>query len=215
MQADGSYRRITASFTYPNLNLSRLLTVEGDQANAQTDFTACGYRSPGGGPAAAPPAILSRRPGAATTADFNGDGIPDAALAAGQVLPVALQTVVLVALVRPDFTGVGAAAADAGAVVWQVLGADLDGDNRADIVASVAPVKQPYGDRSLVVMMNLGNGQFGAPTALNAGAAVTAYTVWDVTGDGKPDVVAAAVSGLGRWRLAERPVGWEHRAGAL
>ncbi|MBI5085332.1 MAG: VCBS repeat-containing protein [Acidobacteria bacterium] len=192
LQADGSYRRITASFTYPNLNLSRLLTVEGEQTNAQADFAPCGYRNPGGGPAAAPPAILSRRPGAATTADFNGDGIPDAALAAGQVLPVALQTVVLVALVRPDFTGVEPTAADAGGVVWQVLGADLNGDNRADIVASVAPVKQPYGARSLVVMMNLGNGQFGAPAVLNVGAAVTAYTVWDVTGDGKPDVVASA-----------------------
>ena len=116
-------------------------------------------------------------------ADFNGDGKPDVAAAAGDLWILLsngggnFKTPVRIPL-SPGGTTV---AADA------VAAADLNGDGKQDLVVGDANGSGVY------VLLGNGDGTFQAPVPYPVGGSVNSVAVADFNGDGKPDIVACGV----------------------
>ena len=111
-----------------------------------------------------------------SVADLNGDGFADMAVASSSngyytVLNNGDGTFTPSALLQPGTN--------------YVTAADLNGDGMADLILSV------YGQTSLSIALNQGNGTFAPPTPALLGSATVAgpTTVADIDGDGAPDLL--------------------------
>jgi hypothetical protein len=118
--------------------------------------------------------------------DVNGDGKPDLAVANHGTYddhgnPVTGGAVdVLTNMGSATFIGSEfPAGTDAAAVVV----ADLNGDGQADLALASGS--------SVSVLLNSGNGSFGAPSSYGIGTSPVSIAAADLNGDGKPDLVVA------------------------
>jgi hypothetical protein len=163
---------------------------------------------------AAPPSALGGVPTALAVDDLNGDGFPDIVVAESSTGDPGR---VEVLFGRGDGTFGRPMPLPAGSYPTAVAVADVNGDGRPDIVVadggtpySYGPLGRPgyygygaYGDYDygpyygtsggrpgISVLLNRGEGTFGAPTQAEIGGTPTSVAVGDVNGDGKPDVVA-------------------------
>jgi FG-GAP-like repeat/FG-GAP repeat len=124
------------------------------------------------------------------TADVNGDGLPDLIASNGYYGTAAKVSVLLNqgnGTFGPETTypGLGKAA-------YAVIAADLNGDGFPDIVQ----IPEEFNTGGAVVLLNHGDGTFGAPVLYPVKPVPTAVAAADLNGDGFPDlVVADEVSG--------------------
>ena len=73
---------------------------------------------------------------------------------------------------------------------------DVNGDGRLDIVTANA------GTNTIGVLLNNGNGTFGAPTTFSTPTHPTSIAIGDLNGDGKQDIVDGELRHQQRQRAA-------------
>lgn len=114
---------------------------------------------------------------APVVADFNGDGVADAATmsASGSLLVVRPQSGGKPGVISRTATSISGAS--------QLLGLDVNRDGRLDILAA--------GSSGLVWLPGQGDGSFGARNTISSDSFTTAALA-DLNGDGRPDLVAAS-----------------------
>jgi hypothetical protein len=132
-------------------------------------------------------------------ADFNGDGYPDVALARndgtinvfagtahGALSPVPITSTIGNGAYVVGMSPAGGNSLTAGGMV----AADLTGDGKPDIVATV-DASGGGTPTSFVVLPGTGNGGFGTATFYSTGdsSGLTGPVVADLNGDGRPDVL--------------------------
>ncbi len=108
--------------------------------------------------------------------DFNGDGYPDLAVSAGQI-------VILLGTSNGSFTM--GSSIPAGSLTNDVQTADLNGDGKLDLVVA------DYGSGHVDVLLGNGNGTFQPARTYPTLTAPSGILISDFNGDGKLDVVAA------------------------
>jgi hypothetical protein len=141
-----------------------------------------------GGFAAARQVVKAQgEPSAVASADFDGDGKPDLALASGGPNTIRV-------LLGDGAGGVSTAPGSPIAVAGSPLNlkvADLDGDGRPDLIVPSYGEKQ----RTVTALLGVGSGRFvpapGSPMAVNSRWGWSSIAVADFNGDGKPDLVGA------------------------
>ena len=114
---------------------------------------------------------------AIATGDFNGDGIPDLAMASRSGISVALGKGD--GTFKPRVTY-----AVNGAPVFIAV-ADLNGDGHLDLVTANV-------FRTVSVLFGNGDGTFGSPASYNVVEGPSSIAVGDFNGDGKPDLLVAS-----------------------
>lgn len=114
---------------------------------------------------------------AVVTADFNGDGIPDLAMASRSGISIALGKGD--GTFKPRVTY-----ASGGAPLFLVV-ADLNGDGHLDLIAANV-------FRTISVLLGKGDGTFEAQTSYRVVEGPTSIAVGDFNGDGKPDLLVAS-----------------------
>ncbi len=113
-------------------------------------------------------------------ADFNGDGKPDLATAAGMGVSVLFG--------NGDGTFQPAQNFPAGNSPNALVVGDFDGDGTPDLAVTNAA------DRNVSILLNKGDGTFRPPVNDPVGAAPTAIAAGDFNGDGKIDLVVATTT---------------------
>ena len=147
----------------------------------------------GGFAAAGSPLKAQGEPSAVASADFDGDGKADLALASSDPNTISV-------LLGDGAGRVSAAPGSPVEVTGNPLNlkvADLDGDGRADLIVSSYGEKQ----RWVTALLGVGSGRFvpapGSPVVVNSRYGWSSLAVADFNGDGKPDLVGAG-SGIAR-----------------
>ena len=69
-----------------------------------------------------------------------------------------------------------------------IASADFSGDGKPDVAVGITA---PFGPGTVVIMLNNGNGTFGAGSGYSAGASPSFLHTADVNADSKPDLVVA------------------------
>ena len=134
------------------------------------------------------------------TADFNGDGIPDVAysyaLPAGTGAP---DFAIMLgsshgALGNPTYVSANTCTFEP--VFWIAAG-DVNGDGKADIVATLKLGGAGCEDNHVAVLTGLGTGKFRTPAYYSTGTTAQEIEVFlaDVNGDGKLDIVTSNSDG--------------------
>src|ERR1035438_9485558 len=138
----------------------------------------------GDGTLVGPPAYsVGGVPTSMVLADFNGDGKPDLAVAAGGLWIILSQG-------GGGFKTPVQIASPANTVVSSVAAGDFNGDGKQDLV-----IGANYGSGVYVLLGN-GDGTFQAPVAYPMGGSITSVAVADFNGDGKPDIAACGMGGV-------------------
>lgn len=152
--------------------------------NGDGTFAANGYKFSLGSTSGAGPAVI---------ADFNGDGIPDVAIAAGYYSPA----YIFVGKGDGTFTAVDSSANPSINEPSSIAVADLNGDGKPDLIITNA---NSYSGNTmnpdLTFMLGNGDGTFTAitgDTQLNGTWSVFAA---DFNGDGTPDLSVGSGSGV-------------------
>lgn len=117
-------------------------------------------------------------PSAATTRDFNNDGVLDIATANLNDQNVS------VLLGKPDGTFSAATTFAIGASAVELASADLNSDGNADLVVS-------DGMKSIAIALGNGAGGFNAPTIIQVGLDPRGIAIADLNHDGKLDLAIA------------------------
>ncbi len=136
------------------------------------------------------------------TADFNGDGFPDVAYsfvstgnsAQNEDFAVLLGTA-NGAFAAPTFAQAGSCT---GNLTQWIAAADLNGDGKADMVASLLDnTGAGCQNHTLAVMLGKGTGAFNTPKYYSTGSTAQENRVYlgDVNGDGKLDIVVENMDG--------------------
>ncbi len=118
-----------------------------------------------------------------TTADVNGDGTPDIIVTNYKIGTVSVFLNTGNGTFLAQVTYPTGAAND----TWSVAAADVNGDNKTDIIVGNAV------SNTIGVLFNTGTGTFGVEVTYSTGNSSRPYSVVasDVNGDSKPDIIAA------------------------
>ncbi len=129
----------------------------------------------------ASPAV-GKNPATVATGDFNGDGIPDLAVANSG------SNTVSILLGNGDGTFAAAAVSPTtGNNPESVIVADLNGDGNADLAVA------NNGSNSVTILLGNGNGTFTAKPIVATGSSPQSVVVGDFNGDGNQDLAVANV----------------------
>lgn len=140
--------------------------------------------------------FLDAPPFGIASADFNGDGHLDLAVA-----PNGLNGEVIVLYGRGGTEKFGPPTNfPAGASARSVTVGDLNGDGKPDLIVNLDDFGQPTG--RLSILMNDGTGKFGAPSIINVTSSLGRPVLADVNNDGKVDIVIGASVGISSGRVA-------------
>jgi Bacterial Ig-like domain (group 3)/FG-GAP-like repeat len=120
-------------------------------------------------------------PTSIAVSDFNGDGIPDLAIADNGTFPGS----VTVLLGNGDGTFATKSTPSVGYDPFAIAAGDFNGDGIIDLAVV------GYGDDSLTVLLGNGDGTFTTKSTLTVGVQPSDIAVGDFNGDGIPDLMVA------------------------
>jgi len=139
----------------------------------------------GDGTLIGPPAYsVGAIPTSMVLADFNGDGKPDLAVAAGDLW-------IILSEGGGSFETPVQIASPANTTVSSVAAGDFNGDGKQDLI-----IGANYGSGVYVLLGN-GDGTFQAPVQYPMGGSISSVAVADFNGDGKPDIAACGMGAAG------------------
>jgi uncharacterized protein (TIGR03437 family) len=124
------------------------------------------------------PVAFSSQIGSILSADFNGDGESDIAVASGSSVAILLAN--STGFESPVISSAGVSSISA------MTAGDFDGDGKLDLV-----VMSSGTPGSLTFLKGNGGGAFGTPVSIPAGVTPTSVSAADINGDGMPDIVFA------------------------
>jgi hypothetical protein len=139
--------------------------------------------------------------------DFNGDGLPDLAVADAGAYPQYAGTVSIL-LGKGDGTFQPGVTYDAGYEPMSVAVGDFNGDGKQDLV--VANSNYPYINGTVSVLLGKGDGTFLPVQPFGSGVYAISAAVGDFNGDGFPDlaVVGSDYSGNGKVSILLNDTSW-------
>jgi hypothetical protein len=136
--------------------------------------------------------LLGANPWAIVSGDWNGDAIPDLAVASNSDVSILMGDGTL-RLAPP--TSIALPFASSPNDRRSLVVADFNLDSRPDL-ATVNPTSGAANDDAVSVLLNTGGGTFAAPLFLPVGANPSGVVAGDFNGDGAPDLVSADRGGL-------------------
>lgn len=127
------------------------------------------------------------RPRAAGVGDFNGDGIPDLAIAIGSPLDR-----ITILLGKGDGTFKAGGNFNAGLDPDSLVVADFNGDGELDLAVANSNQTSTTDFGNMTVLLGKGDGTFSAPAPYDAGVRPFAIAAGDFNGDGVLDLAVSA-----------------------
>ncbi|MBL8215333.1 MAG: VCBS repeat-containing protein [Bryobacterales bacterium] len=124
--------------------------------------------------------------------DFNADGKQDIAVGQGSGEFPATAATVLVSLGVGDGTFQAPVSYATCPNSFQVQAADLNGDQKLDILVTCGRTPNASDTGGVVVLTGAGNGTFVASAKMNAGTTPVSAVATDLNGDGRLDIVSSA-----------------------
>ncbi len=123
-------------------------------------------------------------PNSIISADFNGDGKKDLAVAYSPFSGTR-QVAILLGTGTGSFGAATSFPTTSTGAPYSVISADFNGDTKLDLATA------NYGANNISVLLGTGTGSFGTPTNFVAGTQPVSITTADFNGDGKADLATA------------------------
>jgi hypothetical protein len=130
---------------------------------------------------------VGTNPGSTLIADFNGDGIPDLAVANKGDPSVSHLGSISILLGNGDGTFQPALDSSAGPFPELVFAADFNGDRKLDLL--VLGTSSTTGLVPWNILLGNGDGTFGAPSQIASRSSILSMVVADFNNDKKPDLI--------------------------